>query len=93
MGKIDRNSSSSSGVTFGECNVRCLLFADNLVLLSSNKSDFQYALDRCSDACLNAWVKISLAKTEIICMSRHPVQRFIQTNGVILQQTEEFKYL
>ena len=35
MDKIDRDSSSSGGVTFGECNVRRLLFADDLELLSS----------------------------------------------------------
>ena len=35
--KIDKDSSSSSGVTFGEFNVRRLLFADDLALLSLNK--------------------------------------------------------
>ena len=50
-------SSSSSGITFGECNVRRQLFADNLALLSSNKSDFQYALYQFSDAYLDAGIK------------------------------------
>ena len=40
MDKIDRDSTSSSDVTFGECNVRRLLFADDFALLRSNKSDF-----------------------------------------------------
>ena len=93
MGKIDRESSSSSGVTFRECNVRNLPFADDLALLSSNKRDLQYSLDRLSDACLDAGMKISTAKTEIICLSRHSVQCSSQTNGVTLQQTEKFKYL
>ena len=74
MDKIDRNCSSSSGITFGECNVWLLLFEDDLALLSSNKSDLQYAFDWFSDACLDAGMKISTAKTEIICLSRHPVQ-------------------
>ena len=39
MDKIDRDGSSSSGVRFGECNVRRLLFADDLALLSLNKID------------------------------------------------------
>ena len=71
MNKINRCSSSSSGVTFGECNVRRLLFADDFALLSSKKSDLQYALDRFSDAYLDVGMKISMADTEIICMSRH----------------------
>ena len=93
MDKIDNNSSSSSGVTFGECNIRRLLFADDLALLSSNKSDLQCALDRFSEAYLDARMKISTAKTEIMCLSRHPVQCSFQTNGVTLQQTKKFKYL
>ena len=63
MDKIDRENFSSSGITFGECNIRCLLFADDLTLLSLNKSDFQYALDQFSDVCLDAGMKISMAKT------------------------------
>ena len=39
MDKIDKGSSSGSGITFGECNVPHLPFADDLALLSSNKSD------------------------------------------------------
>ena len=61
MDKIDKDSSASSGVTFGECNVRRLLLTDDLVLLSSNKRDLQYALDWFSDACLNAGMKTSIS--------------------------------
>ena len=91
--KIDNDSSSTIGVTFGECNVWRLLFADDLALLKSNKSDLQYALDRFSDACLDAEMKISTAKTEIMCLSRHLVLCSFQTNGVTLKQTEKLKYL
>ena len=93
MDKIDKDSSPSSGVTFGGSNVRCLLFSDDLVLLSLNKSDLQYTLDRFSDACLDAGMKISMAKTEIMCLSRHPVQCSFQTNRVTLKHVEKFKYL
>ena len=93
IGKIDKDSSFSSGVTFGECNVRRLMFANDLALLSSNKSDLQYALDWFSDAFLDAGMKISTTKTEIMCLLRHAVQCSFQTNGVTLKQTEKFKYL
>ena len=92
-GQDRQGSSSSSDVTFGECNVWRLLFADNLVLLTSNKSNLQYALDRFSDARLNAEMKISTAETEIMCLSWHLVQCSFQIDGVALQQTEKFKYL
>ena len=38
-------------------------------------------------------MKISMAKTEIKCLSSHLVQCSFQTNGVTLQQTKKFKYL
>ena len=85
MDRIDRDSSSSSGVTFGECNIRRLLFANHFALLSLSKSDLSYALDWFCNACLNAGMKISTAKTEIMCLSRNPVQCSFQTNGVTLQ--------
>ena len=93
MDNIDRDSFSSSDVTFGKCNVRRLLFADDLALLSSNKSDLQYALNRFSDACLDVGMKITTAKTKIMCKSGHHVQYSFQTNEVTLKQTEKFKYL
>ena len=64
MDKIDKDSYSSSGITFGECNVQHLLFADDLALLSLNKSDLQYALDWFSDACLDAGIKISTREVQ-----------------------------
>ena len=93
MDKIDKNNSSSSGVTSGECNVWLLRLADDLALLSSNKSNLQYAVNRFSDSCLDAGMKISTAETEIMCLLRHPVQCSFQTNEVTFQQTEKFKYL
>ena len=91
--RIDRDSSSSTNVTLGEGNVRHLLFADDLALLSSNKSDLQYALDRFSDACLDAGIKINTTKTEIMFLSRHLVQCSFEANRITLKQTEKFKYL
>ena len=71
MEKLDRSIFFSSGITFRECNLWHLLFANDYVLLSSNKSYLQYSIDRFSNACLNAWTKIRTAKTKIWCMSRH----------------------
>ena len=66
MEKIDRDNSSSSGVTFGECNVRSMLFVNDFALLSSNKSDLQYALDRFPDACLDATSKSSRQRGRMV---------------------------
>ena len=87
------DSFSSKGVTFGECNVQHLLFADDLALLSLNKSNLQYALYQYSAACFDAGMKISTAKTEIMCLSRHAVQCSFQTNRVTLKQQRSLSIL
>ena len=38
-------------------------------------------------------MKICTAKTEIMCLSRHPVQCSFQKNGVTSKQAEKFKHL
>ena len=35
-------------------------------------------------------MKINMAKTDILCLSRHPVQCSFQTNNVTPQQTEKY---
>ena len=69
MDRIDKESFSNNSITFGECNFWRLLFSNVLALLKSNKSNLQHALDRFSDACLNAGIKIITAKAEIMCLS------------------------
>ena len=57
------------------------------------KKGFQQALDRFSDACSVAGMKISIIKTETMCLSRQPKQCSLQISGVPLKQFEKFKYL
>ena len=57
---MDKDSSSSRGITFREFNVWQLLFANDLGLLSSDETDLQHALDWFSDACLDAEMKINM---------------------------------
>ena len=40
---------------------------------------------------MHAGLKISMTKTETMCLLRHPVQCSFQTNRVTLQQMEKFK--
>ena len=70
-----------------------LLFADDLVLLSSTESGLQRALNSFAYACNTAGMKISTAKTEVNHFSRNPDQCVLQVNGATLKQVEKFKYL
>ena len=51
-----------------------LLFADYLVLLAEPESGLQCALDGFAAACDYAGMKVSTAKTEVLHLSRKPVQ-------------------
>ena len=73
--------------------LNCLLFADDLVLLSFTESGLQCALNRFTDASNTAGIKISTAKTELLHFSRNPDQCVLQVNGAIVKQVEKFKYL
>ena len=70
-----------------------MLFADDLVLLSSTESGVQRALNSFADACDTAGMKISMAKPEVLHLSRNPDQCMLQVNGATLKQVEKFKYL
>ena len=61
--------------------------------LDSTQNGLQQALDRFSDACSVAGMKISSTKTETMCLSRQPKQCSLQIDGVPLKQSEKFKYL
>ena len=56
--KIVKKSESCGGVKIGDRTVQRLLFADDLVLLDSTQNGAQQALDRFSDACSVAGMKI-----------------------------------
>ena len=93
MNWIDKCSQADECATIGNCKISRLLFADDLVLLSSTESGLQRALHSFADACNTAGMKISTAKTEVLRLSRNPHQCVLQANGVTLKQVEKFKYL
>ena len=93
MNWIDRRSQTSECVRIGSFKISRLLFADDLVLLADSESGLQRALDGFAAACDYAGMKISTAKTEVLHLSRKPVQCSLQVGGVKLKQVEKFKYL
>ena len=93
MNWINKCSPADEYATIGNCKVSRLLFADDLVLLSSTESGLLHALNSFADACDAAGMKISTAKTEVLHLSRNPDQCVLQVNGAPLKQVEKFKYL
>ena len=72
MNLIDECSQADECATIGNCKISRLLrllFADDLVLLSSTESDLQRALNSFPDACNTAEMKINAAKTGVLHFS------------------------
>ena len=93
MNWIDKCSQTDECATIGNCKISRLLFADDLVLLSSTESGLQRALNSFTDACNTAEMKISTAETEVPHLSRKSDQCVLLVNGATLKQVEKFKYL
>ena len=88
---IDKCSQADECATIGNGKTSRLLFANDLVLLSTD-SGLQRALNSFDDACNTAGMKINMAKTEVLHLSRNPDQCVLQVNGATLKQVEKFKY-
>ena len=67
------------------CKIIRLLFADDLVLLSSTQSDLQRALNSFADACNIARLKVSTAKPKVLHLSKNPDQCVLQVNEATLK--------
>ena len=94
MNWIDSHRRVDEGVTFGNCRMNRLLFADELVLHAwIFQQGLQHAFDRFSAACDQAETKISSKKIEVLCLLRRPRHCILQVSGNTLQQVEAFKYL
>ena len=85
MNWIDKCSQVDEYATIGNCKIIRLLFADDLLLLSSTESGLQRALNSFADACNTAGAKISTAKTEVLHLLRNPDQCLLQMNGATLK--------
>ena len=93
MNRMDKLSRTDECVTIVRYKISRLRFADDLVLLASSESGLQHALNGFAAASDIAGMKISTSKTEVLYLSRNPVQSFLQVGGVSLKQVEKFKYL
>ena len=73
--------------------IRELLFADDQSLISEDHDALQDHTSRLNTSCKNANMKISIAKTEAMNISRDPKTLVIDIDGHPIKQVNEFKYL
>ena len=84
--KIVAKSESCDRAKIADCTTQHLLFADDLVLLDFTQNGVQQTLDRFSDACSVAGMKISTTKRETMCLCRQPKHCSLQIGGIPLKQ-------
>ena len=93
MNWIDKCSQADECASIENCKINRLLFADDLVLLSSTESGLQRTLNSFANTRDTSETKISTAKTEILHLSKNLAQCELQVNRVTLKQVKKFKYL
>ena len=80
----------------GESVVNCLMYADDLVLLSESKEGLQNGLSSLQDYCDLWHLKINIKKTKVIvfnkCGKLLSKYRFY-INNILLENVQEYKYL
>ena len=85
---MDKLSRIDYCVTIGRCKISCLLFADDLVFLASSESGLQHALNGFAAACDISGIKINTSETEVLHVSRNPVQCYFQVNRLSFEYFE-----
>ncbi len=73
------NNSTAPGPTLTESEIKCLLFADDLVILSKTKERLQQLLDIIETFSQTWALKMNLTKTKIMIFQRDPAVRKIST--------------
>jgi len=81
MNWIESHSWIGKVVAVSNCNIRRLLFANDLVLLASFEQGLQHALHWFSAACDQAGMKISIKKTEVLCLYRNLIQCMLKVSS------------
>ena len=93
MNWMNKRSQGDECATIGNCKISRLLFADDLVLLSSTESGLQRASNSFAYECGTAGMKKSSVTTEVLHLSRNLDLCVLQVNEATRKQVEKFKYL
>ena len=84
-----------SPVEIGNIKLNCLLYADDVVLLSDTKSGLDNCLSRLEDFC-NMWcIDVNLRKTKVVIFNKSGklLNYVFKFKGEIIENVQSFKYL
>ena len=80
----------------GDALVNCLMYADDVVLLSNSKEGLQKSLSSLQKYCDSWNLKINIEKTKILIFNKSGKllknDKFF-INGILLENVQEYKFL
>ena len=88
-------SDSSDPVIINGVSINCLLYADDIVLLSNSKSGLQHSLNILSTFCNNWKLQVNVAKSKVIVFNSNgkTYQNDFSYNGNSLETVSKYCYL
>ena len=93
---VDAIKQNSVGFKCSEFDVQCLLFADDLALISENETDLQNMLDALNEWCYKWRMNINVKKSKIVHYRarNHAETDFVfKLGGSIVEKVDSYKYL
>lgn len=85
---------SDDPISLGSTQISCLLYADDLILMSSTKAGLQSCIDKLSDYCTMNCLTVNLKKTQTMVFGRgKPPKLDIYFRNHLIEQVDKYKYL
>ena len=95
--EIARELDGCDGVTVGKERIRCLLYADDIVLLSESADGLQEMLDRCQRFADRSSFQFSMGKSHVVIFGDHAAgagdERVFKIMGKPMTRADEYTYL
>ncbi|GBP31297.1 hypothetical protein EVAR_31422_1 [Eumeta japonica] len=83
------------GLRIDELSIKCLLYADDQVILALSKYRLQEMVNKVNDSVKRRGMKVNIAKTKVMVFERgeSPTECDILIKGEKVEQVKEFVYL
>ena len=89
-------NSLDKGIKYGNNQLSCLVYADDIILLSESENDMQTMLDFTNDWCNNWRLRINHSKSNCMHFRNKGKSRrkyLFKVKGYVLEYTDTYKYL
>ncbi len=89
------NSEDSNPAIYGNINIGCLIYADDLVILTESESGMQRSLNKLAQYCKKWKIQMNVNKSNIMvaCKKMATLPHKSMINWQVLQYVKKYKYL